>query len=146
MGHIRIRIAALIRQGDSVLLIEHRKGDRKYWLLPGGGLEYGEGIKACLEREMREETNLQVSVGDLAFVSESIDPQGKRHVVHMVYWSEIKGGELHVGEEERLNSVAFVPISQLGSLTLHPPIEDHLERLLRNEKALPIHLGQLWRD
>jgi len=32
--------------------------------LPGGGLEFGEGTRDCLQREFREETGLEVSIGE----------------------------------------------------------------------------------
>ena len=38
---IRIRIGILIVSDGKVLLIEHIKNGRSYWLIPGGGLEYG---------------------------------------------------------------------------------------------------------
>ena len=41
---VRVRVAVLIRKGDQVLLVEHQKNGHKYWLLPGGGVEYGESL------------------------------------------------------------------------------------------------------
>lgn len=32
--------------------------------LPGGGLEFGEGTRDCLKREFKEETGLDVTIGD----------------------------------------------------------------------------------
>lgn len=32
--------------------------------LPGGGLEFGEGTRDCLQREFREETGLEVRIGE----------------------------------------------------------------------------------
>ena len=39
MNEPRIRVAALIRRGDSVLLCNHTKHGRSYWLLPKGDEE-----------------------------------------------------------------------------------------------------------
>ncbi|EKD68656.1 MAG: hypothetical protein ACD_47C00498G0002, partial [uncultured bacterium] len=38
-GFVRVRIGVLIFERDSILLVHHKKEDRDYWLLPGGGLE-----------------------------------------------------------------------------------------------------------
>ena len=37
----RIRVSALLRWGDRILLCRHEKGGRDYWLLPGGGVDGG---------------------------------------------------------------------------------------------------------
>ena len=65
---------AIIRD-HHILLIAHQHHDtgRKYWLLPGGGIEDGEDEVACVIREMREETNLDVRVERL-LMDEEISP------------------------------------------------------------------------
>jgi 8-oxo-dGTP diphosphatase len=46
-----------------------------FWLLPGGGREAGESEEACVEREVREETHLEVAVERLLFEMPDI-PEG----------------------------------------------------------------------
>lgn len=48
----------LIRDGQ-ILLSYETKIDQ--WLIPGGGLEEGESIKECCERELREEAGIRVN-------------------------------------------------------------------------------------
>ena len=50
----RIRVAGLLLQGGSVLLVRHQKGEDTYWLLPGGGVQYGESLEEALNRELLE--------------------------------------------------------------------------------------------
>jgi XTP/dITP diphosphohydrolase len=59
-----VRYQGAIVRGDEILLIRHRDHatDFSYWLLPGGGIERGETEEACVVREMREETNLDIHV------------------------------------------------------------------------------------
>ena len=61
------RYQAAILRGDEILLIKHREhaGGRAYWLFPGGGMEAGETEIECVQREVREETNLEVEVQGL---------------------------------------------------------------------------------
>jgi len=37
---------------------------------PGGGLELGEGTRDCLKREMKEEMNLEVEIGDHLYTTD----------------------------------------------------------------------------
>jgi NUDIX domain len=59
-GSFKYRSAAAIRHGDRLLVcaVEHIDG----WFLPGGKVHFGEGSAAALERELREELKLEVSV------------------------------------------------------------------------------------
>lgn len=49
----------LVLRGESVLLVRHTY-QRKYWYLPGGGVERGESFAAAARREVWEETGLRV--------------------------------------------------------------------------------------
>ena len=59
-----IRYQAAIVRNRQILLIQHREhaGGRSYWLLPGGGREAEETPEQCLIREVREETQLTITV------------------------------------------------------------------------------------
>jgi len=62
---VRRGAKALATAGDRVLLIEERRPDGStFWTLPGGGLEPGESLRACLQREVAEELQTRVDVGD----------------------------------------------------------------------------------
>jgi 8-oxo-dGTP pyrophosphatase MutT (NUDIX family) len=52
-----------------ILLIKHTQhsSGRSYWVFPGGGIEPGESEEDCVRREMKEETNLEVSIDELLF-------------------------------------------------------------------------------
>ena len=57
-----ISVKAVIRHNDRYLL---RMNERQEWELLGGKLEPREEPKACLIRELKEETGLEVQVGPL---------------------------------------------------------------------------------
>ena len=89
MSEPRIRVAALIRRGDDLLLIKHAKLGRTYWLLPGGGVEEGESMHEALLRELDEECSLRsVRLEGPIAIAESIAPANQRprkHVVHLIF-------------------------------------------------------------
>ena len=81
-GAIRIRVAGVYTRGDEILLVNHVKDGRSYWLLPGGGLEFGESFAQGLERELTEECGIKTATGALILVAESLPPDRHRHVVN----------------------------------------------------------------
>ncbi|MCH7911024.1 MAG: NUDIX hydrolase, partial [Candidatus Hydrogenedentes bacterium] len=87
----RVRVAVVVVRGDSILLVRHQKGAASYWLLPGGGVDFGEPLAEALRREVREETCLDVRVGDLILASDSIAPDGSRHVVNLCFEGVVVG-------------------------------------------------------
>ena len=88
----RIRVAALLVIDGRVVLVRHRRGDRVYHLLPGGGVDWGETLSEALRREVREETGLEIDVGPLLFVNDTLDPSGSRHVVNLTFRATHLGG------------------------------------------------------
>lgn len=141
----RVRVAAIIVKGDSILLVRHEKGAASYWLLPGGGLEFGESLVDGLCREVREETCLEVRVGDLVLASDSIAPDRSRHVVNLCFTGEVIGGELGLGSDERVAEARFIPLDELQDLRLHPDVRAELSRgIKRGFASGEVYLGKRW--
>lgn len=49
----RVAVRALIVSDDKILAVKEVDGD--WWAIPGGGVDYGESLKDCLLREIKEE-------------------------------------------------------------------------------------------
>ena len=68
-----VAVGAVIVDGDRVLLVKRGQEPLKgEWSLPGGVVEIGETLDAALVREVREETSLDIVVGPVIEVLESI--------------------------------------------------------------------------
>lgn len=140
---IDIRIAACILKNNKILMVRHKKGDEKYWLLPGGRIEYGETMIETLKRELVEETGLEISVGNLMFMSEAIPKDNHRHIVNIFFEAEIIGGEIKLGDEEILDAVEFIDINKIDEIVIYPLIKDELKQYINNGKPLG-YLGCRW--
>jgi putative (di)nucleoside polyphosphate hydrolase len=55
----RTRVSGLLLKGEEVLIVEHQKKGKSYYLLPGGGINEGESPKEALFRELLEEIGTQ---------------------------------------------------------------------------------------
>lgn len=144
-GDVRVRVAGILTTDDGILLIAHKKNDDIYWLLPGGGVDYGESLSEALVREFQEELNIEVSVSDLAFISDSIDPSGDRHVVNICFICNYTGGEYLLGTEGRLHDFNFFRKDEICDLKLFPPINNELISIFESG-AKGKYIGRLWKD
>lgn len=143
----RVRVGVVIPQDDQILLVRHRKGDKTYWMLPGGGLDAGETFAVCAEREVHEETGLQITAERMLYISEAICPRGTRHVVNVFMLARLEGGSVAIPEGDVIEEVAFHPVSALDQITLYPAIAPELIAAHRNAYQGEIrYLGSLWAD
>ncbi|MFW5770317.1 MAG: NUDIX domain-containing protein [Spirochaetota bacterium] len=137
-------MAAIIIEDEKLLLIAHKKGKHTYWLLPGGGVEYGESLDKALKRELKEELGIDIRVGDIAMVSDSIEPGGKRHIVNITFTCEYEDGEFHLAREKRLYDYSFFPADLIDTLQIFPPINSEIKKLLEGVEYGNIYLGSQW--
>ena len=143
----------LSKEKDRVLLVRHQKSRKTYWLLPGGGVEFGESLRQAAARELLEETGLLVQVEDLKLVVETLAPDNSRHVLNFIFAGRILGGDLCLGQEEnpdgekRLVEVSWKSLSLLPKLPMHPPIAELLLKLIREPEGQGVIFAEgLWTD
>lgn len=144
--HPRIRVGGIAIREGKLLLVRHEKAGKSYWLLPGGGVNYGEDLEAALRREFKEETNLDVQVGDLVMALDSVAPDGRRHVVNLCFEVDSADGEASVGTDPRVVEVGYVPFERVKALTIHPDMKIELVEGLKNGFENKTYLGTRWRD
>lgn len=106
-NRVRIRVCGLCWQGDRLLMVNHSGlGERNFWAPPGGGVEFGSTIHQNLEREMEEETGLQVQTGVFRFACEFLRPP--LHSVDLFFETHLRGGVLLTGTDPELNIIREV--------------------------------------
>jgi 8-oxo-dGTP diphosphatase len=135
-------VGALVRDEERrVLLVERGKEPLSgYWSLPGGAVETGERLEDGLQREVREETGLAVSVDSIATVFERImaDPSGacEYHYVLVDFFCSVVGGTLEAGTDSR-RAEWFAP-SELNNLKMTPGTREVIELCCNRPGTVPI--------
>ena len=90
-------VAAVISRDNQIFATQRGYGDFKGgWEFPGGKLEEGEKDEQALVREIREELDIWVEVGDLAGTVEYDYP--KFHLSMNCYWCTCREGEIKLLE------------------------------------------------
>ncbi|MBP6126433.1 MAG: NUDIX domain-containing protein [Leptotrichiaceae bacterium] len=142
----RVRVAGILIENNKILLIEHLKKNKKYWLVPGGGVDWGESTAEALIREYKEETNLDITVEKFLFLSETIAPDKKKHVINLYFQIKIIKNSIYnmkLGDERNLTDLKFITKEEIENIKLYPNIKTQLIHLLNEEKIAP-YLGLLW--
>lgn len=141
----RIRVAAIVIEEGKILLIAHKKRNNEvYWLLPGGGVNFGESLKEALKRELKEELSIMMDIEEVALICDSIDPSGGRHVVNICFYCSCKEGEYSLGREKRLHKFGFFTQKELQNLQIFPPIKNELKSFFTSTENRMVYLGKRW--
>lgn len=143
-ARIRARSAAVIAEDGNILLVQHEKGGGRYWVLPGGTLEYGETLEAAARREVLEETGLEIEIQGFLFVQESIPRDLSRHVINVYFHARVTGGELTMGPDDVMTDVRWIPLGELPRLTVYPDVTAEILDWIRTGRAPAGYLGNRW--
>ncbi len=97
-----IRVYGILMDRDKRVLVsdEFIRGDY-FTKFPGGGMELGEGTRDCLKREFKEETGLNVTVGDHIYTTDYFQISAFKNtdqIVSIYYYA-------HANEPEELNKL-----------------------------------------
>ena len=127
-AQFRLAVFGVIVAEEQVLLCRRR--DIGWWNLPGGGMELGETVDEALQREIREETGLEVQVGRLVGVYSK--PQ-KQEVV-LTFLCQATGGALT--ETEEVTESRYFPPDALPEQTLPKHIARVRDAFLGQREAI----------
>jgi 8-oxo-dGTP diphosphatase len=104
---VRLRVCGFCWDGANVLLVNHSGiTDTDFWAPPGGGVEFGQSIEQNLIREFKEETGIEVELGEFMFGCEYINHP--LHSLELFFRVTVSGGNLMAGTDPELNIIKDV--------------------------------------
>ena len=118
-----------IKEKNKIFATARGYGDLKGgWEFPGGKVEIGETPQEALKREIMEELDTEIKVGELIDTIEYDYPTF--HLSMDCFWCEVVSGELVLKEaeaarwltKEELDSVPWLPADQLLLAQIRPEL------------------------
>lgn len=116
----------LVEDGNLLLIQRGREPGRGLWAVPGGKIRPGEPMREAARREMREETGLEVDVGEVVWVGEYIADE--HHLVLIDFAGVRTGGELTPGDDA--DDARWVPLEAALDYPLTLTMYDLVDTLL----------------
>lgn len=112
----------VLSSGDIVLV---RRRDTELWGLPGGMVDWGENIPTTIERELREETGLElVKIQRLVGIYSERDRDPRLHSIAVTVAIEVQG-TLKINDRDELSEIKAFSPNQLPENLSH----DHQRQL-----------------
>ena len=153
MSHITVRVYGILIDPTHGLLVSDEFIRGNYFTkLPGGGLEFGEGTRDCLVREFKEETGLDVTIGDHIYTTDFYQPSAFRegdqilsiyYYVHPISLETLqtRATAFDFKPEEvaditgQAEHTRWIPLQQLSEADMSLPIDKIVIDLILNKGA-----------
>ena len=123
-----LTMRSVIKNEEDKILVLRRhpksKTNPHKWELPGGKIEKGEFFDEALIREVKEETNLNVKVGD--FCEAVQDDYPHKRTVQLIMYSKDITGEVEMSDEH--DDWMWASINEIKSLDITSSLEKIIEK------------------
>ena len=115
----RVAVGAFVFKDDRIVLVQRGQSPAKgLWAIPGGSMELGETLQEAAEREIREETGLEIKAREPVFTFDVIERDDtdriRYHYVIVDMLAEYVSGTLQPGDDAR--DARWVSARDMGRL------------------------------
>ncbi len=148
---VRPSVKALVVRDEQLLVTVNTDESGLFYLLPGGGQEFGESLVEALRRECREEVSLDVEVGELVAVRDYIGAHHEfaawdshYHQLELIFSASLApGAEPVFGStgDTFQTGVRWLPLADLDAAPLYPAVLKTWLRLDADRR--PVYLGDI---
>ena len=127
---LQVGVKAFLSNGDGKYLLLHRSpikypGTRGTWDIPGGRIEIGTKLIDNLRREVKEETQLEITSEPTLIAAQDIIPNEEKNVVRLTYFARADGEPVLDTEE----NIEYKWVS-LAELKQHEDVDIYVRELI----------------
>ena len=123
-----LTMRGVVKNEDGEILVLRRhpksKTNPHKWELPGGKIEKGEFFDEAYVREIREETDLDVKVGD--FCEAVQDDYPHKRTVQLIMYAENVTGEVKISDEH--DDWKWASVDEIKSLDITSSLEKIIKK------------------
>lgn len=137
-----LRAEGIISNRDKTKFLVQCDLEETFYRLPGGSIEFGEKASNSFMRDLIEEYDLHISVGELICVNESIVEYSgkKRHDCTLIHWCLVKNEEFDYALiHKELQDVKLIWCT-IDQLKIKPPYPEGILDLIVSMKNSISHL------
>jgi 8-oxo-dGTP diphosphatase len=101
-----------------VLLIQQKFGtDETYWALPGGLVKVGESLQDAVQRELKEETNVELNYLEQLFTfGDDIHRDSRNRVISVAYFALVDAAKMEVKADTDAERAQWFPVESIPTL------------------------------
>ena len=136
-----VRVYGILEKEDCVLVSDENRFGTQFTKFPGGGLEWGEGVKECLVREFQEELSIDIQLNELYYLTDyfQVSAFNEKDQIISVYYTvstndlqEIPTVQKQFDFDGQEQVFRWVPKSEILVEQVTFPIDERVARMLYN--------------
>ena len=144
--NIRIAVDAIVLGYQNnklyVLLIQQKFGSEKaYWALPGGLVKEDETLKEAVQRELKEETNVEINYFEQLYTfGDDIHRDSRNRVVSVAYFALVDSSKFEIKADSDAEKVQWFEVKNVPELAFdhNVIVQKGIERLKAKLTYQPI--------
>ncbi|MBN1646084.1 NUDIX hydrolase [Candidatus Woesearchaeota archaeon] len=120
----RLGAATIVIHDDKILLGRRNKTNANgMWVIPGGGVDWGEHSREAAVREIKEETNLDIELIRFVGYHEIINVPANYHAIVAFYLAKLKSSHFELEASEDLDNAGFYTLEDIKKMNCVDSVE-----------------------